>query len=166
MVATVMSNYGLDIALEQLHGRVVRTAVGDRYVVEEMVLGGYNLGGEQSGHVVMLDHSTTGDGILTLLQILAIMVEKGQSLSELLGTFQRFPQVLVNVEVPGKRPFESFPGLQDRISAAEKELRGKGRLLIRYSGTEPLARIMVEGESEERSRQIGEEIAEIIRRSC
>lgn len=166
VVATVMSNYGLELALEQCGGRVVRTAVGDRYVVEEMVRGGYSLGGEQSGHIVMLDHSTTGDGILTLLQVLAIVVQSGKSLADLTRGFYRFPQVLVNVDVSEKKPLECIPGLQARISAAERELKGKGRVLIRYSGTEALARIMVEGEDEKRSRGIAEEIAEIFHRSC
>jgi phosphoglucosamine mutase len=165
VVATVMSNHGLDLALERVQGRVLRTAVGDRYVVDEMLRGGFNLGGEQSGHIVMLDHSTTGDGILTLLQVLAIMVEKGRSLCELCKPFHRFPQVLVNVEVNEKRPFESIVGLQERISTAGEELKGRGRVLIRYSGTEALARVMVEGEDEKRNREIAEEIAEIFRRS-
>ncbi|MGH7770664.1 MAG: phosphoglucosamine mutase [Candidatus Binatia bacterium] len=163
VVATVMSNLGLDLALQGMGLRVVRTTVGDRYVVEEMLRGGYNLGGEQSGHLLFLDHNTTGDGCLTCLQLLAIMVEKGQRLGELRKVMTRLPQVLLNVGVKEKKDISRLPRVRHKIAAAEKELGQRGRILVRYSGTEPLARVMLEGEDEERIRQMAHEIAEEIR---
>lgn len=163
VVATVMSNLGLDIALSGMGLRIVRTAVGDRYVVEEMLRGGYSLGGEQSGHIVFLDHNTTGDGCLTALQLLAAMVEKGRRLGELKKVMTRLPQVLFNVGVREKKEIARWPRLRQKIAAVEKELGGRGRILVRYSGTEPLARIMLEGENEERIRRMAQEIAEEIR---
>jgi len=163
VVATVMSNLGLDLALQGMGLKVVRTAVGDRYVVEEMLKGGYNLGGEQSGHLIFLDHNTTGDGCLSCLQILAIMVEKGRRLGELKKVMTRLPQVLLNVGVKEKRDISRLPRVRDKIEAVEKELGGRGRILVRYSGTEPLARVMLEGEDEEKIRQMAHEIAEQIR---
>jgi phosphoglucosamine mutase len=163
VVATVMSNFGLDMALQDLGVRVIRTPVGDRYVVEEMLRGGYNLGGEQSGHVVFLDDNTTGDGCVTSLHILAIMMETGKSLGELRRVMTKLPQVLVNVVVKERRSFSRLPRLRHRIAQAEKELGPRGRVLVRYSGTEPLARIMLEGEDEDGIRGIADEIAEEIR---
>ena len=163
VVGTVMSNLGLDIALEDMGITVVRTAVGDRYVVEEMIRGGYNLGGEQSGHVVFMDHNTTGDGCLTALQILTIMKEQGRSLGELKRVITKLPQVLLNVGVKEKKAFSSVPRVHKRITAVEKELGARGRVLVRYSGTEPLARIMLEGEDEDGIRKMAHEIAEEIR---
>lgn len=163
VVATVMSNLGLDIALKTIGVKIIRTSVGDRYVVEEMLRGGYNLGGEQSGHVVFLDHNTTGDGCLTLLQILAIMMEKGKRLGELKRVVTKFPQVLLNVGVKEKKAFSRLPRLRLRIAQVERELGNRGRVLVRYSGTEPLARIMLEGEDESRIRGMAHEIAEEIR---
>jgi phosphoglucosamine mutase len=163
VVATVMSNMGLAIALQEAGIKIVRTAVGDRYVVEEMLRGGYNLGGEQSGHVVFLDHNTTGDGCITGLQLLAIMVEKGQRLSELKNVMTRLPQVLVNVPVKERKEFSRLPRVRDKITAAEKELGERGRILVRYSGTELLARIMLEGEDEKKIAQMASEIADEIR---
>jgi phosphoglucosamine mutase len=165
VVATVMSNLGLERAVEKLGLRLVRTAVGDRYVVEEMRSGGYNLGGEQSGHLVFLDHNTTGDGLISALQALAIMRRKNRPLSELLGDIERFPQVLVNVRVAEKRPLESLPAVQAEIAAVEKALDGRGRVLIRYSGTEAKARVMVEGEEEGRVREYAEQIAAKLQRA-
>jgi len=159
----VMSNLGLDMALRGFGVRVVRTPVGDRYVVEEMLRGGYNLGGEQSGHIVFLDHNTTGDGCLTALQVLAIMMEKGKPLGELKRVMTKLPQVLLNVEVKEKRSFSQIPRVRRRIAQAKKELGVRGRVLVRYSGTEPLARIMLEGENEDGIRRIANEIAEEIR---
>ncbi|MBI3059061.1 MAG: phosphoglucosamine mutase [Deltaproteobacteria bacterium] len=163
VVATVMSNLGLELALQGMGLKVVRTAVGDRYVVEEMLKGGYNLGGEQSGHLIFLDHNTTGDGCLTSLQLLAIMVDKGCRLGELKKVMTRLPQVLVNVGVKEKRDISRLRRVRDKIEAVEKELGERGRILVRYSGTEPLARVMLEGEDEEKIRQMAHEIAEEIR---
>jgi phosphoglucosamine mutase len=165
VVATIMSNLGLERALERSGLRLVRTKVGDRYVVEEMRSGGYNLGGEQSGHIVFLDHNTTGDGLLTGLQTLAIMRRKDRPLSELVSGIERFPQVLVNVTVAEKRPLESMPVVCDAIRKVEAELAGRGRVLIRYSGTEPKLRVMVEGEDEERVSSYARELADLLRRA-
>jgi phosphoglucosamine mutase len=165
VVATVMSNLGLEKALEKIKVRLVRTQVGDRYVVEEMRAGGYNLGGEQSGHIIFLDHNTTGDGLLTGLQVLAIMRRKGRRLSELVADIEHFPQVLVNVPVSGKQPIDELPSVCEVVRRVEKDLDGRGRVLIRYSGTEPKARVMVEGEDETRVDEYAHEIAESLRRA-
>jgi phosphoglucosamine mutase len=165
VVATVMSNLGLERAVEKIGLRLVRTAVGDRYVVEEMRSNGYNLGGEQSGHVLFLDHNTTGDGLITALQALAIMRRKQRPLSDLVRDIERFPQVLVNVKVADKRPLESLPAVSAAVAKVEKALDGRGRVLIRYSGTEPKARVMVEGEDETRVRDYAEAIAAELRRA-
>ena len=153
VVATVMSNLGLEKALEEIGVGLLRTQVGDRYVVEAMRNGGLNLGGEQSGHVVFLDHNTSGDGLITALQSLASMRRKERSLADLTGDFVRYPQVIVNVKVSEKRPIESLPEFSRAVRSVESDLKGRGRVLIRYSGTEPAARIMVEGDDE---RQVGE----------
>lgn len=144
-VATVMSNLGLELALKKAGIKLVRTAVGDRYVVEEMQKGGYNLGGEQSGHVIFMDYNTTGDGIITALQVLAIMKKTGKRLSALSKVMTTYPQVLVNVPVREKRDIMELPKLARMVADAEQKLDGNGRLLIRYSGTEPKLRIMAEG---------------------
>ena len=159
LVATVMSNMGLDLAVQEMGGRVVKTAVGDRYVVEEMRRGGYNLGGEQSGHMIFLDHNTTGDGMIAALQVLAIMQRSGRTLSELAGVMTALPQVLVNVRVARRQDWRQVPEVAQVIAAAEAELAGSGRVLIRYSGTEPLLRIMLEGREEGRIIALAEEIA-------
>jgi phosphoglucosamine mutase len=159
LVATVMSNLGLHLAMKERGIRIVTTPVGDRYVVEEMVRGGYNLGGEQSGHVVFLDHNTTGDGLITCLALLAVLVEKGRPLSELRRVMRRFPQVLVNVRVAARRDVASVPALGEAIRAAETALGERGRVLVRYSGTEPLLRIMIEGERESQIRSLADGIA-------
>ena len=158
VVATVMSNLGLDLAIEALGGRVVRTPVGDRYVVEEMQRGGYNVGGEQSGHLVFLDHTTTGDGLVTALFVLALMVEHGRPLSELRKVMQRTPQVLLNVRVSEKRSISDLQAVQDAIRSAESRLQRRGRVVVRYSGTEALARVMVEGDDDEVIRRLAEDI--------
>lgn len=165
VVATVMSNLGLEKSLERDGLRLIRTQVGDRYVVEAMRSGGFNLGGEQSGHIVFLDHSRTGDGLMSALQVLAIMARKERPLSELTAGFERFPQVMINVAVADKRPIESLPSMQAAIEKVEKDLEGRGRVLIRYSGTEPKARIMVEGDDEARVRTYAEELAAELQRS-
>jgi phosphoglucosamine mutase len=164
VVATVMSNLGLERALAELGLELVRTQVGDRYVVEEMRRSGYNLGGEQSGHVVFLDHNTTGDGLLTALQVLAVQRRKERPLSELVRGVERFPQVLLNIGVANKRPIEELPELVRHIRQVETELAGRGRVLIRYSGTERKARVMVEGEDEVRVRTYAQELAATLRR--
>ena len=158
VVATVMSNLGLDIAIEGLGGSVVRTPVGDRYVVEEMVRGGYNLGGEQSGHVVFLDETTTGDGLITALFVLAMLVESGRPLSELRRVMQRTPQVLLNVRVSEKRAILELASVQQAIRSAESTLKRHGRVVVRYSGTEALARVMIEGPDGEVIRRLAESI--------
>jgi phosphoglucosamine mutase len=143
---------------------LLRTQVGDRYVVEAMRSGGYNLGGEPSGHIVFLDHNTTGDGLITALQTLAIMRRKKMRLSELNENFERFPQVLVNVEVAEKPPIESIPTVMEAVRSFEDEFDGRGRVLIRYSGTEPKARVMVEGEDARRVSQVAQQLADELRR--
>jgi len=165
VVATVMSNLGLERSLAELGIELLRTQVGDRYVVEAMRSGGYNLGGEQSGHVIFLDHNTTGDGLICALQTLAIMRRQEKSLSELTAGFEAFPQALVNVRVASKRPIESLPALTQAIEKVEAELDGRGRVLIRYSGTEAKARIMVEGDDEDRVGVYANDLAIELQRS-
>jgi phosphoglucosamine mutase len=165
IVATVMSNLGLEKSLDALGVGLLRTQVGDRYVVETMREGGYNLGGEQSGHIIFLDHNTSGDGLITALQTLAIMRRRQQTLSELTADFQRFPQVLVNVKVGEKKPIESLPTVAKAVEKVEAELDGRGRVLIRYSGTEPKARIMVEGDDEDRVGCYANDIAAVLQRA-
>ncbi len=162
LVATIMSNSGLDEALASAGARVVRTGVGDRYVVEEMVKGGYNLGGEQSGHIIFLDHTTTGDGIITALQVLKAMVKDGLPLSTLARCMKSFPQVLRNVRVRKKKDLEDIPGLQRALKSIEDKLKGCGRAFIRYSGTEALARITIEGEDEKEIKDMAEDLAGIL----
>ncbi len=146
LVATVMSNAGLDIAIQAAGGRVVRTAVGDKSVIDEMLRGGCNLGGEQSGHIIFGDHSTTGDGLVAALQVLRIMRTRGVPLSRLTQCWTRLPQLLVNIQVQEKRPFEELASVSELVAKAETELKAVGgRLLLRYSGTEPKARLLLEG---------------------
>lgn len=164
LVATVMSNLGLDIALRDAGGRVVKTAVGDRYVVEEMRRGGYNLGGEQSGHMIFLDHNTTGDGMVSALQLLAIMQRTGKPLSELAGVMTALPQVLINVRVASRQDINIVPEIAHTVKAVEEKLADTGRVLIRYSGTEPLLRIMLEGQDEAEITGLAQEIADVIER--
>ena len=165
VIATVMSNLGLEKALEEIGVGLLRTQVGDRYVVAAMRSGGYNLGGESSGHLVFLDHNTTGDGLITALQTLAIMRRKQARLTELTEDFERFPQVLVNLQVAEKKPIESLPRFADAVRRVEAELDSRGRVLIRYSGTEPKARIMVEGEDERQVARYAHELADELRRA-
>lgn len=162
LVATVMSNLGLEHAIKKAGGRVVKTDVGDRYVLEEMRRGNYNLGGEQSGHILFLDYNTTGDGMITALQVLALMTKTGKSLKELASCMKRFPQSLVNIPVKRKEPFENIPRVHERIKKAEERLGDAGRVLVRYSGTEALARVMVEGMDEAEIIEIAESIAATI----
>ncbi|MBW2279830.1 MAG: phosphoglucosamine mutase [Deltaproteobacteria bacterium] len=163
VVATVMSNLGLEVALERAGVKLLRAQVGDRYVVELMRREQLNLGGEQSGHIVFLDHIATGDGLLTSLQVLATLLRRRCRLSELTCGFERFPQVLHSIPVSEQPPLEEIEPLQDMIGRVEGELAGKGRVLVRYSGTERLARVMVEGEDAERIERAAEEICGVLR---
>jgi phosphoglucosamine mutase len=167
VAGTVMSNLGLERALERLGLRLVRTPVGDRYVVEAMRKGGYNLGGEQSGHLIFLDHASTGDGVIGALQVLALMLRTGRPLSELArGSMERVPQVLENVGLPLRRPLEQMAELQRGAERVRAALGDSGRLLVRWSGTEPKLRIMIEGPDEARLRAWAGELAELARRDC
>src|SRR4029453_17856253 len=160
VVATVMSNLGLERALSALGAKLVRTPVGDRYVVEAMRQGGYNLGGEQSGHLLFLDHSTTGDGIVAALQVLALMMRTGQALSELARTaMDRVPEVLESITLPARRPLAEMAGLAQPQQRVETALGAEGRVLVRWSGTEPKLRIMLEGPDEKRLRDWSKELA-------
>ena len=163
LVTTVMSNMGLDIALRNAGGKIVKTAVGDRYVVEAMRKGGYNLGGEQSGHMIFLDHNTTGDGVLSALQLLAVMRRNETSLSELASVMIPLPQVLVNTRVREKKDIMSIPEIARKIADVEKKLGEEGRVLIRYSGTEPLLRIMLEGKDTYEITTWANEIADAVK---
>ena len=146
VVATVMSNAGLEAAVREAGGQVVRTQVGDKNVIDEMLRNGFNLGGEQSGHIIFRDFSTTGDGIVAALQILRIMKAKGSPLSRLAKCWTRFPQLVTNIQVREKRPFEQLDNVLKLVAEAEQELKPQGgRILLRYSGTEPKARLLVEG---------------------
>jgi phosphoglucosamine mutase len=162
VVATVMSNLGLDIAVKKAGGKVIKTVVGDRYVVEEMRKGGYTLGGEQSGHMIFLDHNTTGDGTLTALQVLAIMRREDKSLAELAEVMIPLPQVLVNVRVAEKRDIMTIPEIAALVRNIEGQVRDEGRILIRYSGTEPLLRIMIEGQDKYQITGWAKEIADLV----
>ncbi|HVN88086.1 MAG TPA: phosphoglucosamine mutase [Candidatus Binatia bacterium] len=164
VVATVMSNLGLEIALRQRGARLVRVPVGDRYVVEEMRRTGCALGGEQSGHIVLLEYSTTGDGLLTALQVLAVLVKRGRPLSELRRIITRLPQRLENVRVRERRELTSLPPVQQVIDRITASLGERGRVLVRYSGTEPLLRVMVEAERVEQVNECVDEIAGVIRK--
>jgi phosphoglucosamine mutase len=163
VVATVMSNVGLEIAL-RAHGiRMLRTPVGDKYVMEEMARGGYTIGGEQSGHVIMTEHLSTGDGMATALAVLRVMAETGRELVDLASELVTLPQTLVNVRVARKTPVEEVPEIGAAIARVEAALDGRGRVLVRYSGTEPLLRIMIEGEDQSSVQAWAEEIAEAAR---
>ena len=159
VVTTVMSNMGLEIAMKKIGVNLVRTKVGDRYVVDEMRRGGYNLGGEQSGHLVFADLNTTGDGILAALNLLEVMLENGKQLTDLKRCMDVLPQVLRNVRVQHKTPFEQMPEVHKLIQAAEEKLGHRGRVLVRYSGTENLARVMLEGEDQNRLETMAADIA-------
>jgi len=165
VVATVMSSLGLERALQPVGGKVVRTAVGDRYVVEAMRRHGYNFGGEQSGHLIFLDHVTTGDGVAAGLNVLAVMARQGKSLSELARCFEPVPQSLVNVPVREKRPLAELPAVGKAIAAAERALGKAGRVLVRASGTENKLRVLVEGPDAAKVKAHAETIAAEIRRA-
>lgn len=165
LVATVMSNMGLEQAMATMGGQMVRTQVGDRYVVEAMRARGYNFGGEQSGHLVFLDYNTTGDGILAALQLLAIMIRKRKPLSELAAIMTTYPQTLQNVRMALRIAPEQIPGFSEALRGCEERLSGRGRILVRPSGTEPVIRVMAEGEDEDEIATITQELCEVIRRA-
>lgn len=163
LAATVMSNMALEVFMRDHGGELVRTQVGDRYVAEAMRSQGINLGGEQSGHMIFSDYGTTGDGLLAALQVLRIMQESGKKLSELAGLLNLYPQVLVNVPVKEKKPLEECKLVQKASKDAEKTLKGRGRVLLRYSGTEPLLRVMLEGENSEKVKSLAEMLVEAVK---
>ena len=163
-VTTVMSNMGLDRALENAGGRLLRTAVGDRYVVEAMLRDGLNLGGEQSGHLIFLDHTTTGDGTVAALQVLGIMVHEGKPLSELARVMERVPQVLESIKLPARKPLDQMEQLTRLVKEAEDRLGKAGRVLVRWSGTEPKLRLMLEGPDPDVLRSMVADMADAARR--
>ncbi len=165
LVATVMSNLGLEVAMGRLGGRLVRTKVGDRYVVEEMRSGHYNFGGEQSGHLIFLDHATTGDGILAALQLMAIMLKHDQPVSKLAGIMEAFPQVLKNVRTSRRLDLEALPEFQKACRQMEEKLGADGRILVRLSGTEPLVRVMIEGANHDQIDQMADELCALLRKA-
>ncbi len=164
VVATVMSNLGLDIAMQGESVKLKKTKVGDRYVLEEMKAGQYSLGGEQSGHIIFLDHNTTGDGLLTAVQLMNVMKETGKKLSELAGIMDTYPQVLKNAKVTNanKHAYGDDEVIVKRIAEVEDFFHGQGRVLIRPSGTEPLVRVMIEGKNQDELNQFAEELVELI----
>ena len=164
VVATVMSNLGLERALATKQAKLWRTAVGDRYVVEAMREGGFTFGGEQSGHIVFLQEATTGDGLLAALQVLSVMVQEGRNLSDLASLMTRYPQVLLNFTVERKVPIDQLPTVRAAIAKVEKALGSDGRVLVRYSGTESKARVMIEGTDEPTIRAYAEQITECMRK--
>ncbi|SET11878.1 phosphoglucosamine mutase [Natronincola peptidivorans] len=164
IVTTVMSNIGLDIAMKEENCHVVKTKVGDRYVLEEMIDKGYSLGGEQSGHIIFLDYNTTGDGLLTALQLIATVKEEKKKLSELAAMMTSYPQVLVNAKVKNenKEAYLKDEAIMSEINKIEDKLAGEGRVLIRPSGTEPLVRVMLEGKDQEQLNKLASELARLI----
>jgi phosphoglucosamine mutase len=163
VVTTLMSNLGYVIALREMGIEVITSQVGDRYVLQEMIKSDTNLGGESSGHVIFLEHNTTGDGLVSALQVLRIMIETGSKLSELAGAFKKFPQICVNVPVRSKPPIDTVEGLFQAMTEVQDALGSSGRLLVRYSGTEPILRIMVEGPKRSQIHQYAEQLANIVR---
>ena len=159
IVATVMSNIGLELALRESGIELVRCPVGDKYVMEEMIRRGLSLGGEQSGHIIFSDHLYTGDGLATALSVLRVMADTGRELADLAAELVSYPQVLVNVRVREKKDLKSVPEIAETIDAVEKRLSGQGRLLVRYSGTEPLLRVMLEGRDQREIQKWAAEIA-------
>jgi phosphoglucosamine mutase len=163
IVATVMSNIGLEIALKSEGIDMVRCAVGDKYVMEEMVRRDLSLGGEQSGHIIFSDYLFTGDGLATSLNVLRTMAATGRSLADLAADLTTYPQVLMNLRVKEKVDLKTLPSVAEVMSTVESRLSGNGRLLVRYSGTEPLLRVMLEGQDEAEIRKWGQEIVDAVR---
>ena len=162
VVATVMANLGFKIAMQGHNITVIETGVGDRYVLEAMKTGGLALGGEQSGHVVMLDHATTGDGLLTALHLMARMAQTKETLAQLASRIEKLPQVLVNVPGVDKAALDTNASVAAAVAAAESELGATGRVLLRSSGTEPVIRVMVEAQSEELAQRITDQLAAVV----
>ncbi len=163
LITTVMSNLGLEKFTEESGIKMIRTNVGDKYVLEEMITQGAVLGGEQSGHIIFGEHTTTGDGLITALQLISIMVKENKNLSDLAKIMKKYPQILVNVRVKEKKDFYDMPKIRKAIEEIEKKIANEGRLLIRYSGTEPLARIMMEGLDEKKITKMANRLAEVIK---
>ena len=163
IVATVMSNIGLEVALRESRIDLVRCPVGDKYVMEEMLKRGLSLGGEQSGHIIFSDHLYTGDGIATALNVMRVMAETGRELSDLASELVTYPQVLVNVRVRERKELRGIPAVADVMDRVERRLSGHGRLLVRYSGTEPLVRVMLEGRDQQEIQHWAAEIAGAVR---
>ncbi|MDO9118039.1 MAG: phosphoglucosamine mutase [Nitrospira sp.] len=163
LVGTVMSNFGLELCMAKAGVTLLRTPVGDRYLLERMLAEGYNFGGEQSGHFIFLDHNTTGDGLISALQMISLMKRTGKPLSELAQAMSAVPQILLNIKVKQKPKLESVPELDRAIRESERRLNGSGRVLVRYSGTEPLLRIMVEGERDSVIKEVAEDLARLVR---
>jgi phosphoglucosamine mutase len=162
-VATVMSNIGLEIALRDSGIEMVRCPVGDKYVMEEMLKRGISLGGEQSGHIIFSDHLYTGDGIVTALSVMRVMADTGRELADLASELVTYPQVLVNVRVKQKTDLRSVPAVAEAMERVEARLAGQGRLLVRYSGTEPLLRVMLEGKDQHEIQAWASEIATTVK---
>jgi phosphoglucosamine mutase len=163
IVGTVMSNFGLELSMAKTGITLIRTPVGDRYLLERMLADGYNFGGEQSGHFIFLDHNTTGDGLISALQMLSLMKRTKKPLSELAKAMSPVPQVLLNVKVKQKPVLESIPDIHRAIQESEQRLNGSGRVVVRYSGTEPLLRIMIEGEQDSLIHEVAENLAKVVR---
>lgn len=165
VVSTVMSNLGLEKYLEENGIQLIRTKVGDRYVVQKMLDGGFNLGGEQSGHIIFLDHNTTGDGPITALQVLALMKKKSAKLSSLVSKIKLYPQILTNISVEQKQDIRNFPEIEEVIHKSQRQLGDKGRILVRPSGTEPKIRVMIEGENLKLIKKLSNDIAKVIKKN-
>jgi phosphoglucosamine mutase len=162
VVATVMSNIGLELAFRESGIEMIRCPVGDKYVMEEMIKRGLSLGGEQSGHIIFSEHLFTGDGIVTALSVLRVMAESGRSLADLAAQLVTYPQVLVNVRVRTKQELTSVPAIAAAMDRVERQLHGEGRLLVRYSGTEPLLRVMIEGKDQQQIQGWAADIARTV----
>jgi phosphoglucosamine mutase len=162
VVSTIMSNMGLEASLKKAGVKMVRTKVGDRYVLEEMINNDYNLGGEQSGHIIFFDHNSTGDGLITAVNLLNVMIDEGKPLSELKKIMTVFPQLIINVKVKDKYKYNENKNIQSAVRKSEKRLSDRGRVVVRPSGTEPLIRIMVEGEDRQEANKVAAELAELI----
>ncbi|HMX25616.1 MAG TPA: phosphoglucosamine mutase, partial [Blastocatellia bacterium] len=165
VVATVMSNLGLEVALAERGITLARTAVGDKNVLDELLKNGGSIGGEQSGHIIFPEISLAGDGMISALEVLRVMAETKRSLSALACGFTRYPQIVINVRVARKPPLDTVPEIKAAISELENELVGKGRLLVRYSGTENLARVMIEGQDETVIQRQAESLADLIQKN-
>jgi phosphoglucosamine mutase len=163
VVVTIMTNKGFDLAMDKTNINIVKTKVGDRYVIDEMKKKGYVLGGEQSGHIIFLNYATTGDGLISALQLLRVMKEKGEKLSKLAECMKSLPQVLINVDIKEKKDVDELKARKN-IRDAEKKLGKKGRVLVRYSGTQNLCRVMIEGENEKEIGKMSNDIAKAIKK--